>query len=116
MTSKKGAIEDTNKKSINLARRGPEKEVLKIEDFLFFLFWREEGVRGDLGGSVGGGPPSSRELRRKTWRETSSAFCENRGFQLRRPQLLEVIENRGQSLPSDRAKSFIGYQGPELKL
>ena len=29
MTSKKGAIEDT-KKNINIARRGPEKEVFKF--------------------------------------------------------------------------------------
>ena len=61
MTSKKGAIEYT-KKAIDIARRGPEKEVLKIDDLLFFLFWREEGVRGDLGGSLWGG---SGQLRRQ---------------------------------------------------
>ena len=70
-------------------------------------------MRGDLGGSVGGGPGSSASV---TWRETSSAFLKNRGFQLRGPQLFEIIENRGQSLLSDRAESSIGYQGLELKL
>ena len=58
MTPKKRAQKDT-KKSINIARRGAEKEVLNLESFLFFLFWRGKGVRGDLGGSVGGGPGSS---------------------------------------------------------
>ena len=76
MASKKGAIEDT-KKAINIARRGPEKEVLKLESVLLFLFWRGEGVRGDLAQAVRGGSP---QLRRNTWRETSSVFFENRGF------------------------------------
>ena len=51
---------------MNLARRGPEKEVLKLESFLLFLFWRGEGVRGDLGGSVEGGrgnPPATAGVR-----------------------------------------------------
>ena len=76
MTSKKGAIEDT-KKNINIARRGPEKEVLKLESVLLFLFWRGEGVRGDLAQAVGGGPGSSAG---DTWPETSSSFLKNRGF------------------------------------
>ena len=70
-------------------------------------------MRGDLVQAVRGGGPGSAGNR---WRDTSSAFCENRGFQLRRPQLFEIIENRGQPLLSDRAKSFIGYQSLELKL
>ena len=76
MTSKKRAKEDT-KKNMNIARRGPEKEVVKFKNFLVFFVWREEGVRGDLGGSVRGGRGSSAGNR---WRETSSSFCENRGF------------------------------------
>ena len=64
MISKKGAIEDT-KKNVNIARRSTERKVLKLESFLLFLFWRGEGVRGDLAQAVGGGPGSSRELRRR---------------------------------------------------
>ena len=70
-------------------------------------------MRGDLGGSVEGGGGSYAGNKRH---ETSSAFCENQGFEPRRPQLFEIIENRGQSLLSDRAESSIGYQGLELKL
>ena len=65
MTSKRGAIEDT-KKAINIARRGPEKEVLKLGSFLDFLYWRGEGVRGDFGGPLrggGGNPPATPGLR-----------------------------------------------------
>ena len=58
MIPKKRNQKDTEK-NINIARRGPEKEVLKLESFLLVLFWRGEGVRGDLGGSVGGGGGSS---------------------------------------------------------
>ena len=76
MTSKKRAQKDTEKNT-NIARRGPEKKVLKFESYFFFLFGWEEGVRGDLGGSVGGGGRSSAGNKRH---ETSSAFCENRGF------------------------------------
>ena len=112
MTSKKGAKEET-KKNINLASRGQKKKAFKLKGFFNFFFWRGEGVRGDLGGSVQGGGRSSAGNR---WRETSSTFCENRDFSLRSAQLFEIIENRRQPLLSDRAKSFIRLQSLELKL
>ena len=71
------------------------------------------GGRGAYGGVVPGGRGSSAGNKRH---DTSSVFCENRVFYLRRPQLFEIIENRGQSLLSDKAKSSIGYQSLELKL
>ena len=58
MTSKKGAIEDT-KKSHKCSQTRSRKRSSEVKKFFIFLFWREEGVRGDLGGSVGGGPGSS---------------------------------------------------------
>ena len=76
MTSKKGANEDT-KKTRNIARRGPEKEVLKLESFLLFLFGGGKGCAGIWEGpSVGGGGSSAGD----PWRETSSSFLKNRGF------------------------------------
>ena len=77
-------------------------------------------MRGDLAQAVPGGsaelPGAPGSSAGDTWPETSSSFYENRGFQLRGPQLFEIIENRGQSLLSDRAKSSIGYQSLELKI
>ena len=70
-------------------------------------------MRGDLAQALREGPGSSAGKKRH---ETSSYVLKNQGFQLRRPQLFEIIENRGQSLLSDRAESSIRYQGLELKL
>ena len=76
MTSKKRAQKDT-KKNINIARRGPEKEVLKLESFFFFFFGGRKGCAGIWGGPSGEGGRSSAGNR---WRETSSSFLKNQGF------------------------------------
>ena len=60
-----------------------------------------------------GGWPESAGNR---WRETSSPFFKNRGFQLRGGRFFERVEHRGHPMLSDRAESFISYYNLELKL
>ena len=76
MTSKKGAKEET-KKNHKFGQTRSKTKAFQLKGFYNFFFGRGEGVRGDLAQAVRGW---SRELRQNPWRETSSAFFENRGF------------------------------------
>lgn len=94
----------------------PHEVPPKSFQFKRFFSFVSGAYGGRAGGVRGASGEGGMELRRNPGRETSSAFFDNRGFYLRRPQLFEIIESRGLPLLSDRAKSFIRYRSLELKL